>query len=181
VWVSYPLPEHNVQFRRPEPGDLGALLRFKNDPEVASLLGGFSMGYAEADGHDWLARRRNRSDELVYTIAGLGDDACLGHVGLYQIDHRIRSAEFAIMLGEKSVWGKGIGKAVTRWMVAFGFAQLNLNRVFLSVLATNDRALGMYAGIGFVQEGRLREAQYKDGRHHDVVCMSVLRREWERG
>jgi RimJ/RimL family protein N-acetyltransferase len=173
--VSVPLAEHGICFRRPEPGDLAAILRFKNDPEIAGLLGGFSAGYAKADGVDWLARRRSCCDELVYTIATIEGDACLGHVGLYQIDHRIRSAEFAIMLGDKSVWGKGIGKAATRWMVEFGFAQLNLNRVFLSVLAANERAHRMYAGLGFVEEGRLREAQYKNGCYQDVVCMSVLR------
>ncbi|PRQ08124.1 GNAT family N-acetyltransferase [Enhygromyxa salina] len=178
--MSYTLAEHGVHLRRPEPRDLAAILRFKNDPEVAALLGGFSTGYAQADGDDWLARRRNRSDELVYAIATVEDDACLGHVGLYQIDHRIRSAEFAIMLGEKSVWGKGIGGAATRWMVDVGFAQLNLNRVSLSVLASNERAQRLYAQVGFVEEGRLREGQYKGGHYHDVVCMSVLRREWGR-
>ncbi|KIG19360.1 Spermidine N1-acetyltransferase [Enhygromyxa salina] len=164
--------------RRPEPRDIPAILRFKNDPEVAAALGGFSTGYSQADGEDWLARRQSRSDELVHAIATIQDDTCLGHVGLYQIDHRIRSAEFAIMLGEKSAWGKGIGGAVTRWMVDFGFAQLNLNRVFLSVLASNQRAHRLYTRIGFVQEGVLREAQFKNGQYHDVVCMSVLRKEW---
>jgi ribosomal-protein-alanine N-acetyltransferase len=177
--VSYALTEHGLHFRRPEPRDLDALLRFKNDPEVAGLLGGFGTGLSRSDGEDWLARRRNRSDELVYVIATLAEDACLGHVGLYQIDHRIRSAEFAIMLGEREVWGRGLGKAATRWMVEFGFAQLNLNRVYLSVLDSNSRAQHVYTKIGFVEEGRLREAQYKDGRYHDVIRMAVLRREWQ--
>jgi RimJ/RimL family protein N-acetyltransferase len=172
------LLEHGISMRRPEPRDLDALLRFKNDPEVAALLGGFHTGLARADLDDWLARRRGRSDELVFTIASLADDACLGHVGLYQIDARVRTAEFAIMLGDKSIWGRGIGKAATRWMVEYGFRWLNLNRVHLSVLANNPRAQHVYASLGFVVEGTLREAQYKDGRYLDLVCMSVLRREW---
>jgi general secretion pathway protein E len=32
--------------------------------------------------------------------------------------------------------------------------------------------------LSTVEEGRLREAQYKNGRYHDVVRMAVLRREW---
>lgn len=166
-----------VVLRRPEMEDVEALYHQKNDPAVASLLGGFSTGYSREDLRRWVEAHRTRADEVLWVIASAEDGRCLGHVGLYQIDHRIRSAEFAIMLGDRAAQGRGLGRLCTRFMVEYGFRELNLNRISLQVLATNERALGLYRSLGFREEGRLREAQYKGGTYIDVVMMGILRSE----
>ena len=167
-----------VVLRRPEPKDTDALYEQKNDPEVAALLGGFSTGYAHEDIRQWIEAHRTRIDEVLWVIAADDDDRCLGHVGLYRIDHRIRAAEFAIMLGDRSVWGRGIGRRCTGFAIQYGFLELNLNRISLQVLATNERALHLYTSLGFREEGRLREAQFKGGDYIDVIQMSLLRAEY---
>lgn len=165
--------------RRPEPRDVEPLYQQKNDPEVAGLLGGFTLGYSRQDISDWIERHRKLADEVIWVIAEAESDRCLGHVGLYQIDGRVRSAEFAIMVGDKASWGRGIGKRVTRFAIRYGFSWLNLNRLQLSYLGTNLRAAKLYEGLGFKREGVLREAQYKDGRFIDVVVMSMMRSEYD--
>lgn len=166
-----------VRLRKPEPEDLDALYIQKNDSEVAALLGGFTTGLSRRDLSDWLERHRTTDDEVLWTIADKETDRCLGHVGLYRIDHRIGRAEFAIMIGERSAWGRGIGSSTTRFVLRYGFEQLALQRIELSVLANNDRAIELYRKLGFKQEGLQRRAQYKDGRHLDVILMAILREE----
>lgn len=168
----------DVVLRRPEPKDLEALYQQKNDPDVARLLGGFSTGYSRADIADWIEHHRKLSDEVLWLIVGAEEDRCLGHVGLYQIDYRIGRAEFAIMLGDKSAWGHGIGKKVSHFALSYGFEMLNLNRIELNFLETNTRARKLYESLGFRQEGVLRQAQFKDGRHINVVLMSILQSEF---
>lgn len=167
-----------VNLRMLEPRDLDALLEQKNDPDVGGLLGGFSTGYARKDLEGWLEFHRTKRNEVLWAIAD-GQDRCLGHVGLYEVDHRVRKAEFAIMLGDRTAWGKGIGKRVSAWVVEYGFLQLNLNRIELDVLATNPRAKSLYEGLGFEHEGTKRSAQYKDGAYIDVHMMAFLRDAWE--
>jgi RimJ/RimL family protein N-acetyltransferase len=58
------------------------------------------------------------------------------------------------------------------------FETLNLNRVFLRVYGGNARARRSYQKAGFVEEGCMRQALYRDGRYDDVYIMSVLRSEW---
>lgn len=165
-----------VTLRKPEPGDVEALFAQKNDPEVAGLLCGFTKGYTRAELARWVEAHASAPNEALYMIVGGGN--VLGHAGLYQIDHRVRSAELAIMIGDKAAWGQGIGEACTRWLLAFGFDELNLHRIYLEVLETNPRAMKLYEKIGFKQEGRLRHAQFKRGRYLDVVVMSILDEEW---
>lgn len=166
-----------VRLRKPEPGDVEALFAQKNDPEVASQLGGFSKGYSRADLARWIEAHNAAKDEALYVIAD-AEDRCLGHVGLYKIDHRIRSAEFAIMIGDKRSWGAGIGRACTSWALRYGFDELALHRIYLDVLETNERARKLYESLGFQVEGRHRHAQWKGGRWLDVVAMGLLEDEW---
>ena len=167
-----------VVLRKPEPGDIGPLYAQKNDPDVAGLLEGFALGYARQDLAEWIETHRRRKDEVVWVIADAQSDLCLGHVGLYRIDHRVRSAELAIMLGAKDRWNQGLGTEVCRSVVAHGFRMLNLNRIEIRVLENNARARHLYGKLGFHQEGTLRQAQFKAGRHLDVVVMSLLRAEY---
>lgn len=166
-----------VVLRKPEPKDVQKLYVFRNDPEVTHLLGGFSSGYSMEDLKEWISFHRTRSDEVLWVIAD-PEDACVGHVGLYQIDYRVRKAEFAIMIGDKSLWNKGIGGQVTKAVIDFGFRQLNLHRIHLDVLASNPRAIHLYEKMGFRQEGILRDYQFKNGQYIDVIVMSILETEW---
>jgi ribosomal-protein-alanine N-acetyltransferase len=168
----------DIVLRKPEPSDLETLYQQKNDPEIARMLGGFSAGYSMADLHDWLEYHRAREDEALWVITGAESSRCIGHVGLYKIDHRIRSAEFGILIGDRSAWGRGVGRACTRFVLDYGFLELNLNRIYLEVLATNERAINLYRSLGFKDEGRLREAQYKAGKYVDVLIMGFLRSEY---
>jgi RimJ/RimL family protein N-acetyltransferase len=163
--------------RKLEPEDAPNLYRFRNDPEVVRGLGGFSSGYTLQAIQEWVERCGKAFDDLVWAIACRESNICLGHAGLYQIDHRVRSCEFGILIGDPSQWGKGIGKEVTSAIIAYGFGELNMNRVELSVLASNTRALRLYQSLGFVQEGVKRKAQYRAGEYLDVVLMSMLRHE----
>jgi RimJ/RimL family protein N-acetyltransferase len=170
----------DVNLRKPEPKDGEALYSQKNDPEVASRLGGFALGYSRADIAEWIERHRKTGNEIIWTIARRSDDACLGHVGLYNIDQRVRIAEFAIMIGDASARGHGLGTRVTRKVLDYGFDMLNLNRIELSFLSNNEPARRLYEGLGFVHEGVKRQAQFKLGQPIDVVLMSLLASERSR-
>ena len=167
----------DVTLRKPEQRDAADLLRLKNDPDVMSMLGGFGTGYTSATIERWIDRLASASDDLVWVIVDEQDDV-LGHVGLYQIDHRVRLAELGILVG-RSAQGKGVGMTATSMAVEYGFSELNLNRIELWVLRTNPIARQMYEKLGFVHEGTRREAQYRGGVYLDLDLMGLLRADWQ--
>ena len=177
--MIYRLEPLGFHLRKPDPGDLEPLYHYKNDPEIASLLGGFHTGYSRADLEEWIEYHRTRDDEVLWVVADDDLGRCVGHVGLYEIDHRSRKAEFAILLGERSVWGKGLGEACTRFAMACAFEELNLNRLHLGVVEHNRRALRLYEKLGFRLEGRLRQECYQNGRYVDLLIMAILRSEYD--
>lgn len=165
--------------RKPEPSDVDALYQYRNDADVVRWLGGFSTGYSRADLQAWVETHRTRKDEALYVIADAATDRCLGHIGLYNIDHRCGTAELAILIGSSEHRGKGLGKQATAALIGYGFNELNLHRISLEVLETNTRAIALYQRLGFQTEGRLREAVFRSGRHLNLLLMGLLRGEYK--
>lgn len=168
-----------VVLRPFEPHDVAHLYDFRNDWQVTQYLGGFSSGYSRRNLQDWIKFHRNRDDEVLWAIAEKKANRCIGHVGLYKIDPRLRKAEFAIIVGDPKWQGKGIGRSATVALIDWGFDQLNLHKISLSVLASNKRAIRLYETLGFRREGVLRDEQFRDRKWVDVVLMSLLEREWK--
>jgi RimJ/RimL family protein N-acetyltransferase len=63
-------------------------------------------------------------------------------------------------------------------LVKYGFETLNMHRVWLRVFERNKRAIRSYEKVGFVNEGQMRESDYKDGTYHNILIMSILRQEY---
>jgi RimJ/RimL family protein N-acetyltransferase len=168
----------DVVLRALEPKDADSLYLYRNEWEVIRHLGGFSAGYSKANLEEWIQRHSNRADEILWTIAAVETDHCIGHVGLYQIDSRVRKGQFAIMIGDRALWGKGLGTRVTEAVVSWAFSQLNLHKVSLHVLTNNERAIRIYELLGFRPEGILRDEQFRDGQFLDLMLMAVFEDEW---
>ncbi|MCD4705416.1 GNAT family N-acetyltransferase [bacterium] len=172
------IKKNSIVLRKAEISDLERLQILKNNRDVNKLLGGFSLGYSKEDIRRWIEFHDNNNNEALYLIDYEG--VVIGHVGLYNIDHRAQNAEFAIMIGDNSYIGKGIGSKVSKLMLKIGFEELNLHRIYLSVIDSNILAIKLYNSIGFKQEGVLRDAQFKNNQYLNLIIMSILRNEYEK-
>jgi RimJ/RimL family protein N-acetyltransferase len=170
-----------VRLRRPEREDLPLFMAWLNDPEVRTGLSMYlPIGMAEEE--KWFETMIERpQDERVLAIEIPHGESWrpIGSTSLFSFDYRIRSAEFGILIGDKTVWDQGYGTEVTRLMMDHAFGTLNLNRLQLRVNANNLRARRAYEKAGYTFEGTMREAVFDDGVYSDLDLMSVLRTEWE--
>ncbi|KAA2242118.1 GNAT family N-acetyltransferase [Salinarimonas soli] len=75
--------------------------------------------------------------------------------------------------------GEGLGRPFLERVVDWVFARPESHRLWLTVAPYNPRAQRVYATLGFVEEGRQREALIvPEGGRVDVIQMSILRPEW---
>jgi RimJ/RimL family protein N-acetyltransferase len=101
----------------------------------------------------------------------------VGSAGFSNIDGRNARAEVGLFIGLPEMWDRGLGFDVLNTLVRFGFEQMNLNRIYLRVFAGNERAIHLYEKSGFRHEGCWRQAEFRHGRYHDLLWMSILREE----
>ena len=78
-------------------------------------------------------------------IVAAADGAARGLTTLRQIDWINRTAMFGVWIAPEAQ-GSGTGKAATAEMLSVAFGRLNLHKVSLEVLASNERAVSMYRG-----------------------------------
>jgi RimJ/RimL family protein N-acetyltransferase len=114
---------------------------------------------------------------VLFAIRKRSDLRLLGHVHIGNIQTAMRSADIGLAIGLPADRGQGYGPEALRLAVQFCWRELNLQRVALTVLASNPWAQHVYEKAGFQVEGRLRRATYVDGRYHDVIVMGLLRPE----
>jgi diamine N-acetyltransferase len=159
--------------------DIPTINRWRRDPAVADGVGA-PRRFIGLDAdlkwyEDYLARRGSE----VRCVVSLADSGQLvGMVSLTRIDYVHRNAEFNAMVGEREARNHGVGTEATRAMVRHGLFDLNLHRIYVSILRDNVGSIRMCQKAGFREEGTIREGAYKNGRYHDLVLMGVLKPEW---
>jgi diamine N-acetyltransferase len=158
--------------------DLLFINKWRNDSELVDLLGNNFLYIAQEVDKAWYDQYLNtRISNIRLMILEKKDYLPIGTVQLTNIHNINRSAEFSIMIGNKNYWSKGAGYFATIHIIEHGFLNLNLNRIYLTVLETNQRALALYEKIGFKKEGTMRQAIFKNGSFQNLVQMSILRQE----
>jgi RimJ/RimL family protein N-acetyltransferase len=170
TWFPEVLTGEDVVLRRHVPANLRAFHRWYADPEVVRLT-----RYQDR----FFAARALGSDSLAMAIHRRSDDRLIGTCALSQLDADNGSALFHITIGEKDAWGHGFGTEATRLMIDHAFGGLGLHRVGLTVFSFNERAIRSYRSVGFVVEGRAREAIWREGRWWDEISMSILDGDWQ--
>jgi RimJ/RimL family protein N-acetyltransferase len=168
-----------VRLRAPEMTDLDRYYAWINDREVTlRLVMRYPVSYAAEEA--WLQGHASKPlsyDHVWFAIETL-DAVHIGGINFHVVRPENRNARLGIMIGDKSYWSQGYGTDAMLTLLRFGFDEMNLNRIDLAVDAENARALRCYQKCGFVEEGRLREARYQQGKYGDQLVMSVLRDEF---
>lgn len=159
--------------------DAPRFARWFSDRDVTRYLTsryGMSLAAEEA----WLAE--HAAKPLSYEFAVLAIDTLGGtHIGstsLHRTSPEDRSARLGITIGDKSHWSRGYGTDAVRVLLRFGFEEMNLHRVDLTVDGQHAAAQACYRSCGFVEEARLRQARYARGSYDDWIVMGLLRDEW---
>lgn len=165
-----------IRLRPIGPQDVDAVWDLVSDQEGARLTGRTRVYTRDevAARCATIAARPNRIDLAVTTG---GSDEMLGEMVLKRIDPQAGNADLRLVM-RPAHRGRGLGTEAIGLVLGMAFEGLGLHRVGLTVLSINTRAQALYEGLGFVAEGRLREA-YRDGaRWCDGIVMGLLEEEF---
>ena len=161
--------------------DLETFIQWFNNPELRKYL---AMYYplSKLEEKDYLENLLGdkTKDNVILEIIVKNETEMklIGVIGLHQINRVHRSAMLGVVIGDFGEQDKGYGPEAIALMVEYGFNTLNLHRIELFVHEYNSRALRAYRKLGFVEEGKTREAFYTKGDYHNQIIMAILKYEW---
>ena len=168
-----------IHLRELARSDIPIINRWRQDSSLTATLGAPHRHIGlEVDERWFEAYLERRGTDVRCAICRDGESEPIGLVSLTGVNPVHRHGELHILLGDRASHGQGIGTEATRAMLAHGFRDLNLHRIFLFVLASNLAARHMYEKVGFRLEGTLHESAFKNGSYEDVHIMGMLQSEF---
>ncbi|MEJ2277226.1 MAG: GNAT family protein [Candidatus Lokiarchaeota archaeon] len=152
-------------------------LEWINDTEIQQFLLIYRPLSREEE-EDWYLNLKNRENHILFSILTIDDNKLIGNCGI-TINWKDKIGVVGILIGEKDYHNKGYGTEAMSLLVEYSFSTLNLHRIELECFEFNHRAIKSYKKVGFIEEGRKRQAIFINGKYHDRVIMGLLRKEWK--
>ncbi len=100
----------------------------------------------------------------------------LGTCGLFHWERASRMVSLGYDLSPQA-WGRGIMREAARAVLAYGFAELKLNRVNALSAVDNPASARLLLALGFTEEAVLRQFAWWKGEFHDMRMFALLRDE----
>jgi RimJ/RimL family protein N-acetyltransferase len=177
---SYFLNGEKVGLRGMEREDLYIYKNWLNDKKVTRFLEMGWRPYTEKDLETMYQEAIDGQNAVVFVACDLKTHQPIGTAGLYLINWPGRRAQYRILIGDSSYFGKGCGTEINRLVVGHGFDRMNLNTIYLGVNAENKGAVKSYEKAGFIHDGVHRDFVYNNGRYYDSLAMSILKSDYEK-
>jgi RimJ/RimL family protein N-acetyltransferase len=157
--------------RPPEPRDIGAIVTWVGDYDVAKNLARCPHPYREEDARIFLAlaaEGRARGSDFNFAIVRKRDDAYVGQIGLHLKKGRF---ELGYWLG-KPFWKQGFASEASRRVALFAFKELKALSIWAGWFVDNPASGHVLEKLGSRPDGR--ELRHCLARGHDVACNLVI-------
>lgn len=168
---------NNVTLRPLELDDIDTLYIWECDSELEILAGWGPKRSRTA----FRERYEKRITEPEDDLAMLGievDNRLIGYVQLALIDEVERRAAMGLLIGDKLLWGRGIGTTALRLWLDYAFTVRSLERVFAETYSFNVRSQRLLERVGFQREGILRQHEIHNGARQDMHVFGILKPEF---
>lgn len=165
----------NLSMRLVERKDLEFLLELRSDPCIWKELGNIKMNSLESQ-YYWFDMLQHDKRRDYYILEANGNK--VGMVRTDEIDYINRNMRVGGDIS-KEFWYRHLGTKMMELLKQYCFDYLNMHRIWLMVLETNVKAHRLYTKAGFVEEGRHREAIYRNNRYIDYIIMGMLKKDYK--
>lgn len=147
-----------------------------NDPEV--------VRYTESRFKKWqiqalknYVRAISRNPGSVMLAMILKDkDTHIGNIKIGPIDYKHKFADIGIIIGEKSLWGKGFAVEALKLAIKYAFNRLKIHKLTAGIYANNTGSLRAFKKAGFITEGLLKKQYVYKASYVDAVLLGIRRK-----
>nr|RBQ91380.1 hypothetical protein FVER53263_13186 [Fusarium verticillioides] len=120
------------------------------------------------------AKKQNIESEEPVPIGFI----CIGWGGKPKNMEQHRATHIGIVIAEP-FRNQGYGGESINWALDWAFRFGGYHRVGIGTFGFNERGQHLYKKLGFVEEGRSREALWFDRKWWDMIDYGMLEHEWE--
>ena len=164
------------RLRPPRPEDAEPMIGWFEDMEVTARISMRFPPSIEAE-RGWLQRLAEDRGAILWVVEH--DGRAVGTTAIVGIDWANQHGTTGTLIGDKSLWGRGIAGELMRVRADFAFTQLTLRKLKSAFIDGNEASRRAQLAAGYREVGRLREEIFRDGRWLDMVLTELHRTDWE--
>lgn len=165
-----------VRLRPPRADEASIVIAWFEDMEVTRFMKLRHPPGLEME-REWIERMARSPDDIVWTIEYEGRP--IGNTGIHQISWKYGRGKTGTTIGDRSLWGRGIGKEVMQLRADYVFTQTPLRKLESSYYEGNDASAKAQAAAGYREIGRRRAETFIEGEWRDEILTELLREDWE--
>lgn len=164
-----------IRLRAVELKDLDTLKDMINNPEIESLVGGWSLPVSSLEQEKWIRNLGQSNNRINLVVTLREDDKCIGMINVVNIDWKNRNASLGIKLISE-VRGKGLGEEIIGVLTNYLFEELNLYRLETLILEENKASKKLFVEkCGWEIEGKKIASVYKNGKYQNQIMVAILK------
>ena len=173
------LEGERIELRRHARENYPLYAKWYGDPEIWHLTSWAPSPLGRSVVERLFEDRELSPTDDSFAIHIKGDDVPIGVISLMNKSEANESAELSVIVGHQDDRHHGYGTEAIDRLLRYAFEELGLNRIGLSVFEFNEEAIAAYEKLGFVVEGRFRQAIRRRSGFHDAILMSIVKTEYE--
>lgn len=156
--------------------DIEIYMKWMSDKSVTNNIGRTQFVTTLEKEKEWI-ESANKGNKYQFAII-TNKDKLIGNCSLFDIDFINGNATVGIFIGEEEYRNKGLGTEALKILIGYGFNNLNLNNIMLTVFSFNERAIKCYKKVGFKEIGKRRKDVLINNKRYDTIYMDIIREEY---
>ena len=161
-----------IKLRKLEKKDIPFMLEWMHDIENEKIFQNDFYSMNEKKCEEFI-KNSFTTDNQHFAIVNDLDDEYLGTISLKNINYKNMNAEYAIST-RKKIRGTGCALSATKTIIKYGFDELRLNKIYLNVLTSNERAKCFYKKVGFQYEGTFKKHILINNKYEDLEWYGII-------
>lgn len=121
--------------------------KWLNDKRITIFMDKGHKKHTLNDQLKYFKKINNSNKDILFAI--YYKNTHIGNVGLHQINKKLKTAQFGIVIGNTRYHRKGIGKRVWFEIIKFGFINLNLKKIYTMIVSKNIASNKIAKNLGF--------------------------------
>lgn len=175
------MKSYSISLRDFEERDVDFIFRCKNDESLNEMIVGQFQKITYEDARRWVDGCIGEHETYKFWAICTNDakKEIVGWVSLSDINYENHSAcHHGIVIGDKSYQdGLAMFEAMLLSM-DYAFNNIKVHRLYGSCLSEHKVSPHMLVALGFILEGKKRDAIYKHDRYYDLLEFGLLRDEY---
>lgn len=164
-----------ISFKPWHKDDLDELVRIANNKNIAQYMADvFPHPYTLEKGKAFIELAVSSKPQTIFAI--MVNNKLVGSIGLHpQADILRKNYEIGYWLAEEN-WGKGIMLEAIKYIVNYGFTNLNTVRIFARIFGNNLPSQKLIEKAGFQLEGKFEKTIFKNGEFLDELIYAIRKK-----